>query len=31
MKQYLEEKSIKDLVKRYSEYINFPIYLYVTK
>jgi heat shock protein beta len=30
-KEYLEEDKLKDLVKRYSEFINFPIYLWATK
>ncbi|CAN6206672.1 unnamed protein product [Urochloa humidicola] len=30
-KEYLEEDKLKDLVKRYSEFINFPIYLWSTK
>lgn len=29
--EYLEESKLKDLVKRYSEFINFPIYLWATK
>ena len=31
MKEYLEEKKLKELVNRYSEFINFPIYLYAQK
>lgn len=31
MKEYLEDKKLKDLVKRYSEFINFPIYLWSKK
>ncbi|XP_039123335.1 LOW QUALITY PROTEIN: endoplasmin homolog [Dioscorea cayenensis subsp. rotundata] len=30
-KEYLEEDKLKELVKKYSEFINFPIYLWVTK
>ena len=29
--EYLEEAKLKDLIKRYSEFITFPIYLYTTK
>ena len=29
--EYLEEAKLKDLIKRYSEFINFPIYLFSTK
>eukprot|EP00296_Roombia_truncata_P007520 JP445958.1.p1 GENE.JP445958.1~~JP445958.1.p1 ORF type:complete len:843 (-),score=459.83 JP445958.1:346-2874(-) len=29
--EFLEEGGVKNLVKRYSEFINFPIYLLVTK
>jgi len=29
--EYLEEKGIRDLVKKHSEFINFPIYLQVEK
>ncbi|KAI8013614.1 hypothetical protein LOK49_LG05G03785 [Camellia lanceoleosa] len=29
--EYLEESKLKELVKRYSEFINFPIYLWATK
>ena len=31
MKEYLEEKKLKELVKKYSEFINFPIYLWSSK
>lgn len=31
MKDYLEEKTLADLVKKHSEFIGFPIYLYVSK
>ena len=30
-KEFLEEKRLKDLVKKHSEFIGFPIYLYVEK
>ncbi|GFP95252.1 endoplasmin homolog [Phtheirospermum japonicum] len=29
--EYLDESKLKDLVKKYSEFINFPIYLWATK
>ncbi|KAJ8439823.1 hypothetical protein Cgig2_029083 [Carnegiea gigantea] len=29
--EYLDEGKLKDLVKKYSEFINFPIYLWATK
>ncbi|KAF8023561.1 hypothetical protein BT93_F0924 [Corymbia citriodora subsp. variegata] len=29
--EYLEESKLKDLVKKYSEFINFPIYLWASK
>jgi len=29
--EYLEERRLKDLVKKHSEFIGFPIYLYVEK
>ncbi|KAK9063923.1 hypothetical protein SSX86_017795 [Deinandra increscens subsp. villosa] len=29
--EYLEESKLKELVKKYSEFINFPIYLWATK
>lgn len=31
MKEYLEESKLKELINRYSEFINFPIYLYAKK
>jgi len=31
MNQYLEEKTVKDLVKKHSEFIGFPIKLYTEK
>merc|ERR1711963_716382 len=31
MKDYLNERSLKDLVKKHSEFIGFPIKLYVEK
>ncbi|CAL9774085.1 unnamed protein product [Musa acuminata subsp. burmannicoides] len=30
-KEYLEEDKLKELVKKYSEFINFPIYLWASK
>ena len=30
-KEYLEISKLKELVKRYSEFINFPIYLWESK
>lgn len=30
-REYLEESKLKELVKRYSEFINFPIYLWASK
>ena len=29
--EYLDETKLKDLVKKYSEFINFPIYLWASK
>ncbi|XWS20939.1 hypothetical protein CRYUN_Cryun30bG0012500 [Craigia yunnanensis] len=29
--EYLEESKLKDLVKKYSEFINFPIYIWASK
>lgn len=29
--EFLEESKLKDLVAKYSEFINFPIYLYSSK
>ena len=29
--EFLEEERLKGLIKRYSEFINFPIYLFTTK
>ncbi|XP_031493628.1 endoplasmin homolog [Nymphaea colorata] len=29
--EYLQEEKLKELVKRYSEFINFPIYLWASK
>merc|ERR1712054_704430 len=31
MQEYLEERRLKDLVKKHSEFIGFPIKLYVEK
>merc|ERR1712018_767731 len=30
-KKYAEEKTLKDLIKKHSQFIGFPIYLQVTK
>ena len=29
--EYVEQDKIKELVRRYSQFINYPIYLWVTK
>lgn len=29
--EYVEQEKIKNLVKRYSEFINYPIKLYLSK
>jgi HSP90 family molecular chaperone len=29
--EYVQEQKLRDLVNQYSEFINFPIYLYTTK
>lgn len=29
--EYLQEDKLRDLIRRYSEFINFPIYLYTSK
>ena len=29
--EFLEEERLKGLIKRYSEFINFPIYLFTSK
>lgn len=29
--RYLEESTLRNLIKRYSEFINFPILLHTTK
>ncbi|KYQ94343.1 heat shock protein Hsp90 family protein [Tieghemostelium lacteum] len=29
--EFLQESTIKDLIKKYSQFINFPIYLYTSK
>jgi heat shock protein beta len=29
--RYLEESTLRNLIKRYSEFINFPIFLQTTK
>jgi len=31
MKEFLEERRLKDLIKKHSEFIDFPIHLYVEK
>lgn len=28
---FLEENTVKDLVKKYSQFINFPIYIWASK
>jgi len=30
-REYLEQSKLEELVKKYSEFINFPIYLWTTK
>lgn len=29
--EYVQEQKLRDLVSQYSEFINFPIYLYTSK
>eukprot|EP00963_Diacronema_lutheri_P008915 scaffold776_cov347-Pavlova_lutheri.AAC.113 len=31
VQEYAQEQKVKDLIKKYSEFINFPIYLYTSK
>ena len=31
MQEYLDQAKLKELVAKYSEFINFPIYLYSSK